>query len=250
MEGTRRFTAFIRNLTEQKQLEARLLEGERQFAHLSRLRILGELASGIAHELNQPLNAISVLSSLAEMTDDPAELKQALLKIGTFTDRAGELIKHFRNLSSANEQARSPSNINELIQRAVQFLDNEITHHGVSLEFRLAPDLPELEIVPIEIEQITLNLVQNALEAMADQSTPCICITTEHNSENLTVSVTNSGAVELDDNIFEAFKTTKSNGLGIGLTVCRSNIENHGGRIWLEPQPDNTTFRFSLPLSL
>ena len=250
------FTGFVRDLTDRQETEARLQELQGELTHMSRLTAMGEMASTLAHELNQPLSAIanylkgSTRLLQAETIDIP-RVRDAIEKAGDQALRAGEVIRHLRDFVARGETDRFTESLPKLIQEASALALLGAKERNVRVLFRFAPE-PDLVVADkIQIQQVVLNLVRNALEAMDSVSRRELVISTEPGEEGMAqVSVIDSGpglAPEVASRLFEPFFTTKAMGLGVGLPICRTVIEAHGGRIWTEPNPSGgTIFRFSL----
>jgi signal transduction histidine kinase len=218
-----------------------------------------ELTAGLAHELSQPLTTIGTTARacvrlIRSGEGDPAELLEAAEQVARQAERAAEIIRRLRDLVTEGKRYSSPTDLNELVQETTQLLRADIEKAQVALCLRLAPDLPPVVLDRIQISQVLGNLVRNALEAM--QATPAgdrqIEIETARTDGEVVVSVADRGtglSVEMVNRLFEPFQTTKPHGMGVGLALCRSIVQAHGGRIAARPNGDRgTTFFFSVPL--
>lgn len=262
--GVPRFTAdgefmgFIGtciDITEQMLVDEMRAEVE----HAGRINIAGEMAAGLAHELSQPLTAAGnyldgCLQRMEKGEWDREKLHKAIKLAHRQTERAGSIINHLKALIRKRGAEHSLMNINELIQDSIDFLALDISHQSI----RVIPhfsDLPPVRASRVEIEQVLLNLIKNAIDSMESLQRRELRLSTrvvESGNILVTVSDTGKGIPLADlDQVFNPFKTSKQNGLGLGLAICRSLVENHGGRIWAE-QSDTvgTRFNFTLPTEL
>ncbi|NKC01934.1 MAG: PAS domain S-box protein [Pseudomonadales bacterium] len=244
---TKRFTAFVRDLSEQKALEDRLRAQELQSARLARFNVLAELSTGIAHELNQPLNAITVLSSIAEATQDVGQLKASLSDVGRYAARAGELVQQFLQLASNGEGTREQVSVEDLVTTARNHLQAELRQYGVTLQVDIQSPNPVVHGEKAQLEQVLVHILQNALEALHITPHPAIDITIVELEYQVTMIIANNGPRLRDEQVFEAFHTDKDNAIGLGLTICRTTVERHGGSIRLNLDSEFTAFELSLP---
>ncbi|WP_421912376.1 sensor histidine kinase [Mesorhizobium sp.] len=239
--------------------EATAREAQMQLAHITRVTVLGELTASIAHELNQPLAAIVINgnAALRWLGAQPANLEEAgraAERIVRDADRASALIARLRALTKRTSAKSAWLDINQLVEDTLTLVQSETGRKNVSLRTELAVDLPRVEVDPVQIQQVILNLIVNALEAVGGPGVlarDVVVVTGLGKSSEVVVNVRDSGrglsGVPLDQ-IFDAFYTTKPDGLGMGLAISRSIVESHGGRIWAEPgMPSGATFSFSLP---
>ena len=249
----------ITDITARKLAQEELEQAQAALAHVSRLTTLGELAASIAHEVNQPLaavgaNADAALRWLAAQPPDLEEAREALSGIVKDSHRAGEIIKRIRALVKKTPPQDERLNINETIRDVIGLTRSEVQKNGVSLQTHFAGDLPLVSGDRIQLQQVILNLIVNAMEAM--EAVPAarhqLLIVTEKDSSNeVLVAVRDSGPgldLENFDRLFDAFYTTKPNGIGMGLAISRSIIAAHGGRLWTTPNiPHGAVFQFTLP---
>jgi C4-dicarboxylate-specific signal transduction histidine kinase len=230
-------------------------------AHLSRVSTLGELSGSIAHELNLPLSAIlcnaqAAQRMLANGQADLAEVREILDDIVTEDKRAGEVIHRLRQWLKKGEVQQHSVQINEVVEDVLKLIRSDLVNQKVTVNCELARHLPDVTGDPVQLQQVLLNLVVNACDAMVECSTPerrlLIRTRTENGSSAVLVSVTDRGSSipeEKMEQIFEPFFTTKAKGMGLGLSVCRTIIAAHRGKLWAANNADcGATFHFSLPI--
>jgi two-component system, LuxR family, sensor kinase FixL len=254
---TRYFTGFIRDLTERQEADARLQALLAELVHMSRLTALGEMASALAHELNQPLSAIANYMKgsrrlLENQSDDRAALiREALDKAAEQSLRAGQIIRRLRDFVARGESERRIESLKKLLEEASALALVGAKDRGVRVMFSLDPTLDAVLADKVQVQQVVLNLVRNAVESMEQSDRRDLMIGTERGADGMAiVKVADTGtgiAPEIANQLFQPFITTKSQGLGVGLSISRTIVESHGGRIWVEPNPDGgTVFRFTL----
>jgi len=254
-----RILGAAQDITDRKQAEEEARRHQAALAQVARLTTLGELAAQLAHELNQPLctmvgNAQTAQRLLAAPAPDMAELRDALNDIVTFGKQAATVIKQLREFLRQQQPRPIILNVQRTIEEIAGLLEADARQHAARVRFDIADDLPAIRGDPIQLQQVLLNLVRNGLEAMSlPQETPreLIVNVSRHAPEGVILRVSDNG-VGIDpataERLFEPFFTTKPAGLGLGLAICRSIIEAHGGRMWAEPRPDRgTTFCAVLP---
>ncbi|MDO1558594.1 PAS domain S-box protein [Brevundimonas sp. 2R-24] len=237
----RLFTGFVRDLSERQQTEARLHEMQDELVHVSRLTALGEMASALAHELNQPLTAIgNYLNGLRRTMERDRALtceKAApiLLKAADQAQRAGEIIRRLRNFVAKGEADKRLESLSKLVEEAVALAFVGGKELGVRLQVRLDPRRDRVLVDKVQIQQVLLNLIRNAMEAMAESDRRELQIYSQAAGRGwvrLVVADTGPGlAPDVLEQLFQPFLTTKAHGLGVGLSICRTIIEAHGGRI-------------------
>ena len=259
--------AFVLDLTERKRVEAEARESERRYheaqaelAHVTRVTTLGELSASIAHEVNQPLaavlaNAEACLLWLDRETPNLDRARRSVEWIIKDGNRAGDVIRRVRSLLKKSDTQKAPLNINDVVNEGITLVQRELFSHQVSLRTELAPALPVVLADRVQLQQVIINLVINGIEAMrAITDRPReLAIQTHQNEANQVVVTVKDGGVGISaanaDRLFRAFFTTKSTGMGMGLSICRSIIEAHGGRVWAEPNlPQGAIFHFTVPL--
>jgi C4-dicarboxylate-specific signal transduction histidine kinase len=228
---------------------------------LNRLTQLGEMAASLAHQLSQPLAAIATytracLRTVRSGNLDVATLTHALERVANQADHAGEFVRHLRQFLVHGEQHRATADINDLVHDVLFLCESEMKAAEVTLELKLAAHLPTVLVDRAQIEQVLLNLVRNALDALKQMPPPRrrLTVKTAVRRSQLEVSVSDTGPGLPGDmlcNPFQPFRTTKPHGLGLGLTISRSLIEAHQGELWAKPNAERgTTFTFVLPSGL
>jgi len=259
--GLRGFSIITRDLTERKNAEELSHQRQNEIAHISRLTTMNELATGIAHEINQPLSAIAIyshgcLERLKDVPNVPPDVLEAMRDIAAQAQRTGEIIAHFRKLVRKREPERAAADINALVAQAADLLRPDALRHRVAIEVSLANPLSPVICDSVQVEQVVINLIKNAIEAIADgeSSERLIRVQTQQlDPARVAVSVSDTGPGLSPADIdcaFEPFFTTKANGLGMGLNISHSIIESHGGRLSATPNPDRgVTFSFTIPIS-
>ncbi len=252
------FTGFIRDLTERQQADLRLHDLQDELAHVSRVTAMGTLATSMAHELNQPLTAITnYVQAASGMLADPDEEKIALVReameeCASQALLAGQIVRRLRDFISRGETERGIVALPRLVEESSALALVGTGSQSVEFEVRLDPNTRLLQVDRIQIQQVLFNLIRNAVEAMENSPFKRLEITSRRTSQGLVeVIVADSGpglAPEIAAHPFEPFMTTKSAGMGLGLSICRTIIEAHGGKIWTEPSPPGgTAFHFTLP---
>jgi two-component system sensor kinase FixL len=252
------YVSIQRDITEQRRLEAQERTYQRQLAHVSRLTVAGELASGIAHELNQPLGAIATFSAGCKRLIDSGEaespeVRDALVQISAQAQRGGEIIRRMRRFVSKHELEFSLTDINAIVREAFRLVQIGEADAGIELSLGLAEGPLTVLVDRIQMQQVIVNLVQNGLDAMRETEGVRRTLTVRTarlDQDRVEVTVTDRGKGLVDEDIervFEPFFTTKPQGLGIGLSISRSIVEVHKGKIWARSNPDQgMTFGFEL----
>jgi PAS domain S-box-containing protein len=250
------------DITERKRAEAALYRAQTELAHVTRVTTLGQLAASIAHEVNQPLAAIvadatASLNWLEGASPDLDQVREALTAIVKDGHRAAEIIQRIRQLATKTEPRNARLNINDVVRDVVSLMRAELQRHDIALVPELAAALPLVFGDRVQLQQVLLNLVINAIDAMAPVTSrprELIIRSTPNGDEHITVAVHDTG-VGIDrnhvDSLFNAFFTTKPGGMGMGLSISRSIVEAHGGRLWATANsPHGATFHFSLPVDV
>jgi two-component system sensor kinase FixL len=256
----RYFTGFIRDLTERQETEHKLQELQSELARLSRLTAMGEMAATLAHEMNQPLSAIANYlqgcGRLIEGVEHPSapKIRDALAETTKQTLRAGQIIRQLREFVARGEIERRPEDINKLVEEASALALVGSKEEGVKPIFRFDTRLGPVLVEKVQIQQVLVNLIRNAIEAMHDCERRELLVKTGPGAEGMIeVSVADTGSglsEEIVSRLFQPFVTTKPTGMGVGLSISKRIVEAHGGELWAEPNPQGgTQFRFTLESS-
>jgi len=256
--GDRRFfTGFIRDLTERQKTEARLQELQSELVHISRLTAMGEMASTLAHELNQPLSAIAnYLKGSRRLLEGSADqrsntMRDAMDKAAEQALRAGQIIRRLRDFVARGESERRVESMKKLVEEASALALVGAKDQGVRVRFMFDPAVELVLADKVQIQQVLLNLLRNAIEAMETSDKRELTVSSAAAEDDMvTISVADTGsgiASEMTSQLFQPFVTTKRHGMGVGLSISRTIVEAHGGRIWADSNPGGgTTFRFTL----
>jgi len=253
----------FRDITDRKAAEEEARRHQQEMAHVARLSTLGEMASGIAHELNQPLTAIAtnaracvrMLDSDRSPAEPPSEqCADVMERIGDQAERAGEVIRQIRRFVRKEEPERGPVRLSEMVDNVTRLVRHDAHREGIQLRLQLAPEADRVLAQQIQIEQVLLNLVRNAIEAMSEtpREQRILTITStpaDHGRVRLEVADTGPGlSPEVADNLFNPFVTTKTQGMGLGLSISSGIVEDHGGQLRVESEPERgAVFWFTLP---
>jgi C4-dicarboxylate-specific signal transduction histidine kinase len=248
-----------RDVTDLKVADMEVAQRRKEVTHLTRVAILGELSGALAHELNQPLTAIlsnaqAAQRLLARAPADLATVGEILDDIVTDDLRAGEVITRLRALLKKDEGRFQPLDVNDVTTEVLALARSELIERHVTVDTRLAPGLPSVRGDRVQLQQVMLNLLLNACEAVSANGPAerMLTVSTALDGDGLLLtSIADRGSgipPDAGDRLFEPFFTTKPHGLGLGLSICRSIIDAHGGRLWVDNNPDRgATFTFALP---
>jgi C4-dicarboxylate-specific signal transduction histidine kinase len=249
---------YVLDLTERKRAEEARRERESDFAHMNRVSMMGELAASLAHEITQPIasarnNARAAQHFLDMQAPDLGEVKEALACVVGDVDRARDIIDRIREHIKKAPPRKERFDLNAAINEVMVLARSVIISNDVSVQTRLANGLLPVVGDRVQLQQVVLNLILNAVEAIGsvEAGTRELLISTEQDHRGVLVAARDSGpgidSTHLE-RVFEAFYTTKSSGMGMGLSVCRSIIDAHGGRLWAEAnEPRGAVFQFTLP---
>ena len=267
--GVHHFTGIVRDISRRKQAEQRLQKRElearqhrERLVHVARLSTMGEMAAGIAHEINQPLTAIATYAGachrlLSSGLSDRDELLTTLDKINLQARRAGNIIQRLRSFVKKQDSQREAWDLNKLVADTMVLAETDARLHAFTIEMACCGRPLRVSVDPIQIQQVLLNLIRNGMDAMleADEADGCLWVSTQQENQDFArVAVRDQGigiAPEQNDKLFSPFFTTKSNGIGLGLSISRSIINAHGGQLKFERNADKgVTMFFTLPLEI
>lgn len=253
------YLSVTRDISMRKQAEDQAQRHQAELARVARMSAIGEMATGIAHELNQPLAAIANFSrgSIRRLQADNLtheEIRSVLDEISIQAERAGEVLRHVRDFARKRNSLPRPVQMNTLIASAARLTEHEVRQHGATILLELDDSLPAANVDPIMVEQMLCNLIRNAVEAMAQADSPQrrIVIRTCQSSDGcIEVETSDSGpgiSEDIVQRVFDQFFSTKPEGMGMGLSISRSIIETYGGRLWVETAPGcGASFHFRIP---
>jgi PAS domain S-box-containing protein len=260
--------SFVVNMTDRKRAEEklraserRLLDAQMELAHVTRVTTLGEMTASIAHEVNQPLaavaaNAEACLRWLDRATPDLDAARRSVEWVINDNNRASEVIRRVRALANKTEIEKVPLDVKDVVSEVITLVQRELISHQVSLRTELASPLPMILGDRVQLQQVIINLLMNGIEAMqsvTDRPRELVIRSRQDGTQQVLVSVTDCGvgiSAENADRLFNAFFTTKSSGMGMGLSICRSIIEAHGGRLWATTNVlHGATFQLTLPVN-
>jgi C4-dicarboxylate-specific signal transduction histidine kinase len=258
--GSIEFVGAVTDVTATKRAEEKLHKAQAELAHVTRVTALGELTASIAHEVNQPLaavvaNAEACLRWLDRETPDLAAARRSAEWVIEDGNRASEVVHRVRALANKSDIAKVPLDLNDAVRDVMLLVQRELASQGVSLRTELAPQLPMILGDRVQLQQVIINLVMNGIEAMQpvkDRPHELVIRSVQDETQRAVLSVTDNGVgIPADDanRLFNAFFTTKSSGLGMGLSICRSIVEAHGGRLSVfGNEGPGATFQLVLPL--
>jgi len=259
-DGRRIFTGFIRDLTERRHTEEKLASLQAELIHVSRVGAMGAMASTLAHELNQPITAVvNYVEGVRDILQRPNGARLDMPVVLDALDdaarealRAGTILRHLRDFVARGEVEKSVEALPQLVREAADFGLMGAREKGVDCSFDLSPEATPVLVDKVQIQQVLINLIRNATEAMVDRPERQLSITTAPDPHPgfVRVSISDTGpgvAPEVARQLFSAFVSTKTKGMGLGLSICRTIIEANGGRIWMEPRKNGgTLFHFTL----
>ncbi|MGN6357310.1 MAG: sensor histidine kinase [Novosphingobium sp.] len=256
IDGERVFTGFIRDLTERQQTELRLHDLQSQLAHVSRVTAMGTLATSIAHELNQPLTAVAnYVETSRDLLEHPdAEtieiVREALQECAEQSVRAGQIVRRLRDFIARGESERRVESLSRVVNEASALALVDAGARANEVELRLDRNADKVLIDRIQVQQVLLNLIRNAIEATAGSKIQRLRITSRGEGEEVHVTIEDNGpglAREVAAQLFQPFVSTKAAGMGLGLSICHTIIAGHGGRIWADGSAlGGTAFHFTL----
>ncbi len=258
-EGDQRyFTGFVRDITERRHNESRMQELQSELVQVSRLTAMGEMSSSLAHELNQPLSAIAnYLNGARRLLANPQGpnlelLAQALGNASEQAIRAGDIIRRLRDFVSRGKSEHRIESLSKIVEEAGALALVGAKEHGVIVRYKLDPAADQILADRVQVQQVLINLIRNAIEAMEGATRRDLTIGSQAKcGEWAEISIADTGpglAPDVAGRLFQPFVTSKLNGMGVGLSICRTIVETHGGRIWAEAGPQGgTVFRFTLP---
>ena len=247
------------DITERKRSELEIVRQRNELVHLSRVTTLGELAGSLAHELNQPLTAILSNAEAAQMflendAADLVEIGKIMGDIVSADKRAGEIIQRLRSMLKKEELTRWPLEINDVLQEAINLVRSDLVGQGVMVDVISADGLPQITGDRVQLQQVLINLIFNACDAMAGNTADdrMLVVRTDAHDGTVRIAIIDSGCgipADMLERIFDSFVTTKPGGMGLGLSICRGIIAEHQGRIAAENNPDRgACFRVILPV--
>ncbi|MEP7131061.1 MAG: ATP-binding protein, partial [Sphingomicrobium sp.] len=255
------FTGFMHDITQRQQAQLRLQDLQAEIAHVGRLSEMGTLASALAHELNQPLTAIASYcegtSELLAGRPEAADLdsaRDAVREAAAEAVRAGEIVRRMRNFMSHGQTEFRVEKLPQLVTEANALALVGSRGHAINVQVNLDRHSDRVLVDRVQIQQVLYNLIRNAIEAMGESPVRSLTIASAADSAGfVTVSVEDSGPginETIAPELFQPFVTSKKSGMGIGLSICRTIVEAHGGRIWSEPGREaGAVFRFTLPIA-
>ena len=253
----RLFAGFIRDLTDSRQTEQQLHSLQAELAHVSRISSMGTLATSIAHELNQPLTAIAnYVEGAQDLLDEPSahnidQVRYALRESADEALRAGQIVQRLREFIARGETTRTFASISKLVNEATALALINGDARGVEFEQALSDEEDKVLVDPVQIQQVLVNLIRNAVEAMSESTIKRLLISSHLDSGGMMVVTVSDSGPGLDkhvaERLFHPFVSTKASGMGLGLSIAHTIINAHDGKIWAEPSPmGGTQFHFSL----
>jgi two-component system sensor kinase FixL len=261
-----RFVGFIRDVTDRQRVEDEIRQMRDRLTHFGRIATMGEMATGIAHEINQPLTAIATYAQACQrllanppgqLTDALSDITEGLAQIESQALRAGEVIRRLRSFVKNREVRREPLDPNQLLDDLLMLAQTDTRHHHVQIRIQRGGDLPIVQADPVQIQQVVLNLVRNSIDAMLDlpHEQRIIDLRTRRDENGDVEFMVSDRGPGLDasakDALFNPFFTTKTGGTGLGLAISQSIVRSHGGKVWhRENEHGGACFLFSLPAAI
>jgi two-component system sensor kinase FixL len=260
LAGQRGFVAYIQDLSKARQRERELHTLQDELAHVARISSMGSLATSLAHELNQPLTAVANYAhSARDLLDDPSAenielVREAMDECAAEALRAGQIVHRLRDFIKHGETERQVASLGRIIQEASALALINGDGQGVDFETELDPATDTVLVDPVQVQQVVLNLIRNALEAMHESRHKQLRVRTERAANGFAqVTVADSGPGldrKVAERLFHPFNTSKSDGMGLGLSICHTIIQSHDGKIWVEESGlGGTAFHFTIPLA-
>ena len=259
--GDRRiFTGFIHDITDRQQVELRLRDLQSELAQVGRISEMGSLASSLAHELNQPLTAIANYCETArdllpaDTADEPIRtIREALDEAAVESTRAGQIVQRLRNFIGHDDGEYRAESLTRLITEANALALIGSRELGIDVQLCLDPQADSVFVDRVQVQQVLTNLIRNGIDAMIESPVRSLVIRSAPGPDNfVTISVEDSGSgidEKISSHLFQPFVTSKTSGMGIGLSICRTIVEGHGGRIWFHSNDFGTHFHFTLPIA-
>jgi len=257
VNSQRIFVGIVSDISEQRARDKRIQELQGELLHVTRITAMGEMTSALAHEINQPLTALLNYTSAARRMaknfgEEGSKLVDILERAVDQTERAGLIIRRLRNFIEKREPDRSPEDIKKVVEDAIALGLAGFRDTGTKWILKTEPGLPQVFIDKVQIQQILVNLIRNATEAMSGRNKRQLTISTSLDGSDVQIAVSDTGAGLPEDvvsRLFHPFVTTKARGMGMGLSICRTIAEAHAGRLWLASNtPEGATFKLSLPI--
>lgn len=258
----RQFVGIVRDLRPRKAVERRLNQLQAELVHLARVSAMDEMGSAVAHELNQPLTAVmlylqAVTRRIGALNGDGPKdhmITETIEKAKREAERAGNIIQRMRHFVEKREPDRRSVALAPLIDDTLELTSVGTNSEGIATSVHLPEKLPSIEADPVQVQQILVNLLRNAFEAVRGSTNPKVVIRAAHSSESVTISIEDSGPgipQEVHERLFKAFSTSKRTGMGLGLSISRSIAQNHGGDLTVDPGGNGkgATFKLTLPRS-
>ena len=255
LNGRRIFVGLVHDISDEKERDQKIQQLQSELLHATRVTAMGQMSSAIDHELNQPLGAIAAyagaLEAMIASGQPAAALGEPAQGIARNAERAGQIIRRLRDFVEKRETHRAPEDAGALVREAVEFAAMDARAGAPRLSLSLDPKLPAITLDRVQIQQVLVNLIRNAAEAVTAIAQPHITLSVRRDEDALVFRIADNGpgiAPDIAAHLFEPFTSNKPDGMGMGLNICRTIVEAHGGRIWLEPASPGAAFLFRLSL--